>query len=246
MHRLTLIILLGLLFPGLPGTASPLRVFEKGSVRTGSVVVGAGLPVHSAREDSSSSSRLEALGLRSVPWCAGATAVLPGSGCALRDLDGDRVPDAAFHVVTGTRSSPQPAVVVRFSADRRDEWIPLPTALGGLALSARDVDGDDDVDLVLTRLFHRRPAAVLVNDGSGEFSLMDGDSDDADEAGPVLDFVPQSAAHAHETPAPPTWGAADLPPQRAMGVVLFPVRDRGVPAVPRKTLYCRLCRTRAP
>jgi hypothetical protein len=42
--------------------------------------------------------------------------------------------------------------------------------LGGLAIEARDVNGDNAVDLVISSAYFGRPVAVLLNDGHGSFS----------------------------------------------------------------------------
>ncbi len=41
---------------------------------------------------------------------------------------------------------------------------------GGLHISARDVDGDTDLDLVITSAFGREPVGVWLNDGRGRFT----------------------------------------------------------------------------
>jgi hypothetical protein len=41
---------------------------------------------------------------------------------------------------------------------------------GGLHISARDVDGDHDLDLVITNALGREPLGVWINDGHGNFT----------------------------------------------------------------------------
>jgi hypothetical protein len=48
--------------------------------------------------------------------------------------------------------------------------IQLTGPLGGLAIEARDVNGDNAVDLVVSSAYFGRPVAVLLNDGHGGFS----------------------------------------------------------------------------
>jgi hypothetical protein len=99
--------------------------------------------------------------------------VAPGTAFAFSDFDGDLRPDLA--VVQAGRS------------DRSftDYWVQLklttagmqsirivgPT--GGLQVLARDVNGDDVPDLVLTTLWRNQPVAILLNDGTGGFSRVD-------------------------------------------------------------------------
>jgi hypothetical protein len=47
---------------------------------------------------------------------------------------------------------------------------------GGLHISARDVDGDHDLDLVITSTFGREPVGVWINDGHGRFTLGNADA----------------------------------------------------------------------
>lgn len=46
-------------------------------------------------------------------------------------------------------------------------------APGGLHVAAMDVDGDHDLDLIITTEFSRRPVGVWINDGHGVFSKSD-------------------------------------------------------------------------
>jgi hypothetical protein len=43
-------------------------------------------------------------------------------------------------------------------------------AAGGLHITARDVDGDRDLDLVITSEFGREPIGIWINDGHGAFT----------------------------------------------------------------------------
>jgi hypothetical protein len=46
-------------------------------------------------------------------------------------------------------------------------------ATGGLRVAAFDVDGDHDIDLVITTEYAREPVGVWLNDGNGAFSEAD-------------------------------------------------------------------------
>jgi hypothetical protein len=92
------------------------------------------------------------------------------------DLDGDQIPDLA----SGTNLGRMPqGYAYRVDLDLTDNSQPKPfrvfsTEPNGVAIKAVDVDGDQDLDLVITgRLLHE-PIGVWINDGRGNF--IPGDS----------------------------------------------------------------------
>ena len=101
-----------------------------------------------------------------------ATSVGAGQPFAIADFDGDLSPDLAS-VQTG-----------RSDFSHTDYWIQLQltaaghqsikvvASIGGLQISARDVNGDHAVDLVLTTTLLRQPVAVLLNDSHGNFTRV--------------------------------------------------------------------------
>ena len=91
------------------------------------------------------------------------------SGFALEDFDGDQTVDFA-EVQAERRDSRDTDYWIALhlsSGPSHDVRISAPP--GGLALSTRDVNGDDFPDLVITTRWTNRPVAVLVNDGQGNF-----------------------------------------------------------------------------
>jgi len=88
---------------------------------------------------------------------------------ALSDLDGDSLADlATLHVVSGRHT-------LELYLSRTDEWVVLSVrAVVGSdrALSAQDIDGDGDTDLLWQR--SRRPQGVMVwlNAGAGQFECL--------------------------------------------------------------------------
>ena len=96
--------------------------------------------------------------------------VAAGLPFAIADFDGDLHPDLAS-VQTG-----------RSDSYRADYWIQLQlttggrqsfqviASVGGLRITARDVNGDRAVDLVLTTALRGQPVAIFLNDGHGGFS----------------------------------------------------------------------------
>src|SRR5215467_10155568 len=92
------------------------------------------------------------------------------------DLDGDQIPDFA----SGTNLGRMPqGYAYRVDLDLTDNSQPKPfrvfsTEPNGVAIKAIDLDGDHDLDLVITgRLLHE-PIGVWINDGRGNF--IPGDS----------------------------------------------------------------------
>jgi hypothetical protein len=93
-----------------------------------------------------------------------------GPPFAIADFDGDLRPDLAS-VQTG-----------RIDFSRAEYWIQLQlttvgrqsfqvvASIGGLQITARDVNGDRAVDLVLSTSLLGQPVAIFLNDGHGSFS----------------------------------------------------------------------------
>jgi hypothetical protein len=92
-------------------------------------------------------------------------------GFAIADFDGDQKPDLATVQVErdaagGTRYS----IRLQLSAGE-ESAIRITGPQGGLELVARDVNGDDVIDLVVTTAMGSHFVAVLINDGHGKFTL---------------------------------------------------------------------------
>jgi len=93
----------------------------------------------------------------------------PGLPFAIADFDGDLRPDLA-RIQTG-----------RSDFSRIDYWIELQLSAagrqsirlvgpaGGLVIEARDVNGDQALDLVITTALFGQPVAIFLNDGHGSF-----------------------------------------------------------------------------
>jgi hypothetical protein len=97
----------------------------------------------------------------------------PGLPFAIGDLDGDLRPDLA-NIQTGRSDVAQTDYWIHLqltAAERQTILVVAPT--GGLQIVARDVNGDDALDLVLTTAWLKEPVAILLNDGHGVFSRVD-------------------------------------------------------------------------
>ena len=101
-------------------------------------------------------------------------------GWAVADFDGDSRPDMAV-----TKMEAQGAGYVywlefdlstRRAGDSAQQAPGVPLAASsmfGLHLTPRDVDGDQNLDIVVTIGFERQPVAVWINDGQGGFEEGD-------------------------------------------------------------------------
>ena len=88
---------------------------------------------------------------------------------ALSDLDGDGLADLA----TLTQFSGRHTLELYLS--RTDEWVVLPVraAVGSDgALSAQDIDGDGDTDLIWQRFLLPQVVMVWLNSGAGQFACL--------------------------------------------------------------------------
>lgn len=88
---------------------------------------------------------------------------------AIADFDGDSRPDLAT-VQAGVSSPWDTQYWIAFQLSRGSRQILGITApTGGLQVTSRDVNGDSFLDVVVTTAWTKRPVAVLLNDGQGNF-----------------------------------------------------------------------------
>jgi hypothetical protein len=105
---------------------------------------------------------------RTVPTVSPA----PGSSFAIADLDGDHRPDLAT-VQPGHGSRGSAYLVGLHLSETGRHYIRVTGPAGGLRVEARDVNGDNSIDLVFASAWLDRPVAILLNDGHGNFSQVD-------------------------------------------------------------------------
>jgi hypothetical protein len=96
-----------------------------------------------------------------------------GPQFVIADLDGDRKPDLALVEMGSARSaSSNYSIRLQFGAGA-ESAIRVNAPQGGLQVAARDVNGDDSLDLVVTSNVDGRFVEVLLNDGHGNFSVAE-------------------------------------------------------------------------
>jgi FG-GAP-like repeat len=88
----------------------------------------------------------------------------------IADFDGDNRPDFAS-VNAGQSSLQTTRYWIAFQlSGRSGQTVSLMAPDGGLRITARDVNGDNFLDVVVTTLWTNKPVAILLNDGLGNFT----------------------------------------------------------------------------
>jgi hypothetical protein len=96
------------------------------------------------------------------------------SNFAIADFDGDQKPDLATVEVQKSSSTRTTRYSIRFQLTAGIAQIFGVTApSGGLQIVARDVNGDNTLDVLVTTVLQHEQVAVLLNDGHGKFRLAD-------------------------------------------------------------------------
>ena len=107
-----------------------------------------------------------------APGSPPALSVTSNSNFAIADFDGDRQPDVATVDLDGLEAS-RARYSIRFRlAAGGGQSFGVAAPFGGLYIAARDVNGDNALDLVITTAWLHEPVAVLLNDGHGQFTFV--------------------------------------------------------------------------
>jgi hypothetical protein len=94
---------------------------------------------------------------------------------AVADLDGDKQPDIASGIKVGhTTAGYSYRIDFDLSSNpQQKSFSVLSQEPNGLNIQAIDIDGDHDLDLVITSRLSLQPIGVWINDGGGEFTQGD-------------------------------------------------------------------------
>jgi hypothetical protein len=97
----------------------------------------------------------------------------PGLQFAIADFDGDHRPDlVGVQAGQSNVSHTNYWIQLRLSAAGQ-QTISIVAPSGGLQIAARDVNGDQIPDLILTTAWLRQPVAIFINDGHGTFTRVE-------------------------------------------------------------------------
>ncbi len=81
------------------------------------------------------------------------------------DFDGDQKPDVAVGIAVGQGY----VVQIQFSTERPSASLRLAGGVPGMRILSRDVNNDNDADLIVTSCTSLIPIAVFLGDGKGHF-----------------------------------------------------------------------------
>jgi len=96
------------------------------------------------------------------------------SNFAIADFDGDRKPDLATVEIQKGNSSSNTQYSIRLQLTAGGVQVfGVSAPAGGLQIVARDVNGDDALDVLVSTAWQHKQVAVLLNDGHGKFTLAD-------------------------------------------------------------------------
>lgn len=106
----------------------------------------------------------------SPPQTLPAPALASTSNLALADFDGDRKPDlASVEFNHFDASAARYWITFRLTTGGR-QTVEVIGPLGGLDISARDVNGDAALDLIVRTAWQHQIVAIFLNDGHGHFA----------------------------------------------------------------------------
>jgi len=126
---------------------------------------------------------------------------------AVADFDGDLRPDLAS-VESGANQSGSTNYSIQLHLSAAGgQSIQLIAPAGGLFIEARDVNGDNAVDLVLTTAWFHQPVAIYLNDGHGGFSRTATNAFPGAFSGSKSNWASTASIQADAVGVPPQSGA---------------------------------------
>jgi hypothetical protein len=164
-------------------------------------------------------------------------------GWTVADFDGDNQPDVVISNAEGRYGYSLEFQLSAKGVGGSPILPSQPLSAFGLHLTPRDVDGDHDLDIVITVGFSRQPVAVWINDGHGRFeegdlaaypaciSLEDFSLSPQNQPGPAQVFLGQSSRSwlgpgAGRGLVRPVCGAGLLPHRRPELLIYSPLPDQ--------------------
>jgi hypothetical protein len=94
-------------------------------------------------------------------------------GFAMADFTGDTHPDVAIVELNGFHSASAEYVIEVRLTEGGGQLLRVRAPFGGLLVTAKDLTGDGNLDLVIREARSRAPVAIFLNDGSGHFSAAE-------------------------------------------------------------------------
>jgi len=165
------------------------------------------------------------------------TSVGPGLQFAVADFDGDHRPDlVGVQTAQGNVARTKYWIQLQLSAAGQ-QTISLFAPSGGLQIAARDVNGDQIPDLILTTTWLGQPVAIFINDGHGTFTRV--------EPSAFPDAFRESQTRWNSSTDRATDAVGVPPPSRA-GVCIAVARsphagsNAGAPSPSRQDFFSRL------
>jgi hypothetical protein len=145
------------------------------------------------------------------------------NAAALADFNGDRHTDSATAELFGfAEGAYRYRVHVGLSGSQPTQFWVLSHA-AGLSISAQDIDGDHDLDLVITTRFGRERVGVWINDGKGGFAPGDASAYSPSIWLPIDRFLSLPGPHASGTPVVGMPAAGWAVPQPSGAVSMVPL-----------------------
>ena len=128
---------------------------------------------------------------------------------AIGDFDGDLRPDlASIQEGRGDCCHRDYWIEIRLTSAARQS-IRLIAPMGGLQIEARDVNGDNALDLVISTAWLKQPVSILLNDGRGHFSAVDPSAFSATLQGSGRSLVPAVEQGTQAAAISPRWRNGD-------------------------------------